>query len=74
MSEAFPGSRGLEAEGRSARRRAAPRRFSRQPLLGDSLGPETITAHYDAGLLTVNIPVAEEAKPRRIEIYRKGAQ
>ncbi|WP_335755379.1 Hsp20/alpha crystallin family protein [Streptomyces fodineus] len=48
--------------------------FSRRLLLGDSLGPEKITAHYDAGVLTVKIPVTEEAEPRRIEIGRKGSE
>lgn len=47
--------------------------FSRQLLLGDSLDPEKITAHYDAGVLTLKIPVMEETKPRRIEIGRKDA-
>ncbi|WP_225830167.1 Hsp20/alpha crystallin family protein [Streptomyces sp. NK08204] len=48
--------------------------FSRQLLLGDSLDPEKITAHYDAGVLTLNIPVMKEAKPRRIEISRGDAE
>lgn len=48
--------------------------FSRQLPPGDSLDPEKITAHYDAGVLTVKIPVTEEAKPRPIEIGRKGAE
>ncbi|MGW5434169.1 Hsp20/alpha crystallin family protein [Streptomyces sp. NPDC004059] len=48
--------------------------FSRQLLLDDSLDPEKITAHYDAGVLTVKIPVTEEAKPRRIEIGRKDTE
>jgi HSP20 family protein len=42
--------------------------FSRQLLLGESLDTENITASYDAGVLTLRIPVAEQAKPRRIEI------
>lgn len=48
--------------------------FGRRLLLGDSLDPEKITAHYDAGVLSVKIPVTEEARPRRIEIGRKGAE
>jgi HSP20 family protein len=42
--------------------------FSRQLFLGDTLDSEHITASYDAGVLTLRIPVAERAKPRRIEI------
>jgi HSP20 family protein len=46
--------------------------FSRQLFLGDTLDTERITANYDAGVLTVRIPVAEKAKPRRIEIAGTG--
>jgi HSP20 family protein len=42
--------------------------FSRQLFLGDTLDTEHITASYDAGVLTVRIPIVEKAKPRRIEI------
>ena len=42
--------------------------FSRQLVLGDSLDTEQIRASYDAGVLRLAIPVAERAKPRRIEI------
>ena len=42
--------------------------FSRQLFLGDSLDADHITADYDAGVLTLRIPVAEKAKPRKIEI------
>ena len=42
--------------------------FSRQLFLGDTLDAEHISASYDAGVLTLRIPVAEQAKPRRIEI------
>lgn len=43
-------------------------RFSRQVFLGDTLDSERIDASYDAGVLTVRIPVAEQAKPRKIQI------
>jgi HSP20 family protein len=46
--------------------------FSRQLFLGDALDTEHITAAYDAGVLTLRIPVAEQAKPRRIEIGDTG--
>ena len=42
--------------------------FSRQLFLGDTLDTEKVAASYDAGVLTLRIPVAERAKPRRIEI------
>ncbi|KNB49725.1 Hsp20/alpha crystallin family protein [Streptomyces caatingaensis] len=42
--------------------------FSRQLFLGESLDTQRIEASYDAGVLTVRIPVAEESKPRKIEI------
>ncbi|HET7305447.1 MAG TPA: HSP20 family small heat-shock protein [Segeticoccus sp.] len=42
--------------------------FSRQLVLGDNLDTERIEAGYDAGVLTLRIPVAEQAKPRKIEI------
>jgi HSP20 family protein len=42
--------------------------FSRQLILGDTLDTNAIEARYDAGVLTLRIPVAEKAKPRKIEI------
>ncbi len=48
--------------------------FSRQVFLGDTLDAEHLTADYDDGVLTVRIPVAEQAKPRKIEIGRSGKQ
>jgi HSP20 family protein len=42
--------------------------FSRQLFLGDTLDIERIDAAYDAGVLTLRIPVAEKAKPRKIAI------
>ncbi|WP_266383534.1 Hsp20/alpha crystallin family protein [Streptomyces canus] len=42
--------------------------FTRQLFLGDTLDTERIDASYDAGVLTLRIPVAEQAKPRRIQI------
>ena len=43
-------------------------RFNRQLFLGESLDPDRISANYDQGVLTLHIPVAERAKPRRVEI------
>ncbi len=42
--------------------------FSRQLVLGDNLDLEHIEANYDAGVLRLVVPVAERAKPRKIEI------
>lgn len=42
--------------------------FNRQLFLGDTLDTERIEAAYDTGVLTLRIPVAEKAKPHKIEI------
>jgi len=42
--------------------------FSRQLFLGDTLDAEHIEAGYEAGVLTLRIPIAERAKPRKIAI------
>jgi HSP20 family protein len=42
--------------------------FSRQLFLGESLDRDHLTANYENGVLTLTIPVAEEAKPRKVEI------
>ncbi|MFD3732601.1 Hsp20/alpha crystallin family protein [Streptomyces sp. NPDC058632] len=42
--------------------------FSRQIVLADTLDTERIQADYDAGVLTLRIPIAERAKPRKISI------
>jgi HSP20 family protein len=42
--------------------------FSRQLVLGDNLDLDRIEASYDGGVLRLVVPVAEKAKPRRIEI------
>ena len=46
--------------------------FSRQLFLGDNLDTERIEANYHDGVLRLTIPVAERAKPRRIEISHDG--
>jgi HSP20 family protein len=48
--------------------------FSRQLILGDTLDTEHIVASYDTGVLTLEIPVAEQAKPRKISIKAGGEQ
>ena len=42
--------------------------FSRQLFLGEALDTERIAANYDAGVLTLRIPIAEQAKPHKIAI------
>jgi HSP20 family protein len=44
--------------------------YSRQLVLGDGLAVDDIRAEYRDGVLTLTIPVAEQAKPRKIEIQR----
>ena len=46
--------------------------FSRQLFLSDTLDLDHVEAHYDAGVLTLHIPVAEKAKARKIEITAGG--
>jgi HSP20 family protein len=42
--------------------------FSRQLFLGDNLDAGRLEASFDQGILTLTIPVAEQAKPRRIQV------
>ena len=42
--------------------------FSRQLVLGDNLDLDKIDAGYESGVLRLRIPVAEKAKPRKIQI------
>jgi HSP20 family protein len=44
--------------------------YSRQLVLGEGLSTDSIDADYRDGVLTLSIPVAEQAKPRRIEVAR----
>ena len=48
--------------------------FSRRLFLGDNLDTDKIEANYHDGVLRLTIPVAEKAKPRRIEISHNGRQ
>ena len=48
--------------------------FSRQLILGDNLDLDKITAGYRDGVLRLEIPVAEKAKPRKIEIVTADDQ
>jgi HSP20 family protein len=48
--------------------------FSRQLFLGDALDTDRIQAKYENGVLVLKIPVAEQAKPRKVEIAVEGGQ
>ena len=37
-------------------------------FLGETLDADHIQARYDAGVLTLRVPIAEQAKPRKIAI------
>ncbi|MDH5238012.1 MAG: Hsp20/alpha crystallin family protein [Acidimicrobiia bacterium] len=47
--------------------------FSRTLSLGDNLDTEALEASYDEGVLHVTIPVADKAKPRKVEIGTSSA-
>jgi HSP20 family protein len=42
--------------------------FTRQLFLGDTLDTDAIAARYEHGVLTLEIPVAEKAKPRKVDV------
>jgi HSP20 family protein len=46
--------------------------FTRRLLLGENLDGDRIVARYDNGVLTLTVPVAEQAKPRKVEITTGG--
>jgi HSP20 family protein len=48
--------------------------FTRQLFLGENLDAERLNASYDKGVLTLTIPVSEQAKPRRVEISAEPGQ
>lgn len=46
--------------------------FTRQVFLGDNLDTDKVEADYQSGVLTLSIPVAAHAKPRRIPVSQRG--
>ena len=48
--------------------------FRRQLFLGDTLDTEHIEASYDNGVLTLTLPVAEQARPRKIQVGSGSTQ
>ncbi len=49
-------------------------RYRRQLSLGEGVDSSAISATYENGVLTVTIPIAERARPRKINIAHSGAQ
>ena len=47
-------------------------RFSRQLYLGENLDTEGVKANYDNGVLTITIPVSQQARARKIEVEGGG--
>ena len=47
--------------------------FARQLTLGQGLALDKIAADYRDGVLVLSIPVAEQAKPRKISVTHGGA-
>jgi|1186.fasta_scaffold04603_4 HSP20 family protein len=45
---------------------------TRQVMLGEALDADRLQANYEAGVLILTIPVAEQAKPRKVEIQTGG--
>ncbi|HLM65616.1 MAG TPA: Hsp20/alpha crystallin family protein [Acidimicrobiales bacterium] len=61
-------------EGRELVARERPQgTFTRTLFLGESLDADRIEADYDRGVLTLRIPVTEEAKPRKIQVGGQAA-
>jgi HSP20 family protein len=48
--------------------------FARQLTLGYGVASDRIEADYSDGVLTLTIPVAEEAKPRKISVSHTSGQ
>ncbi|MBE1604717.1 Hsp20/alpha crystallin family protein [Actinopolymorpha pittospori] len=48
--------------------------FTRQLFLGETLDTDKLEADYDSGVLSIRIPVAEQAKPRRVQISGSGGR
>ncbi len=48
--------------------------FRRQLFLGEQLDTDNIGAEYEDGVLTLTLSVAEQAKPRKVEISKGSKQ
>jgi HSP20 family protein len=66
VAPSVEGARWLARENRSGS-------FLRRLTLGEGVDRDNISASYDAGVLSVTIPVAEKAMPRKIQIATASA-
>ncbi len=48
--------------------------FRRQLLLGETLDSEQMSASYENGVLTLVIPVAKQAKARKVQVQTTGGR
>jgi HSP20 family protein len=48
--------------------------YLRQFTLGDGVDPDRIAANYEHGVLSIIIPIAERAKPRKIDVMNVDAR
>jgi HSP20 family protein len=48
--------------------------FSRQLILGDNVNLDRISASYHDGVLSLEVPIAEKAKPRKIAVEASDGQ
>ena len=48
--------------------------FSRQLFLGETLDADRIAANYRDGVLRLEIPVAEQAKPKKVAIQSESRE
>jgi HSP20 family protein len=48
--------------------------FTRELFLGDNLDWDELAANYERGVLTLDIPVSEASKPRKVQIGASGTQ
>lgn len=48
--------------------------FARQLTVGRGVALDRIEADYTDGVLTLRVPVAEEAKPRKVSVMHRGSQ
>jgi HSP20 family protein len=65
-AETKPAAEGEDLEWVAAERPTGT--VTRQVFLGDALDIDNMKANYEAGVLTIRIPVQEQAKPRKVEI------
>ena len=65
-------SNGVEEDVEWLTRERSTGTYARQLTLGHSVAVDRIEADYSDGVLTLTIPVADEAKPRKVQVTRSG--